>query len=76
MLCTRILYAAVKTQGESSKMAAKVDKEKCVGCETCVGNCPVTAIKMEDGKAVVNENDCLGCGACVGECPVEAITLQ
>ena len=57
-------------------MAAKVDKEKCVGCETCVGNCPVTAIKMEDGKAVVKESDCIECGACVGECPVEAIALQ
>ena len=58
------------------EMAAKVDKEKCVGCETCVGNCPVTAIKMEDGKAVVKESDCIECGACVGECPVEAIALQ
>ena len=57
-------------------MAAKVDNEKCVGCETCVGNCPVTAIEMKDGKAVVKESDCIECGACVGECPTEAIALQ
>ena len=56
-------------------MAAKVDKEKCVSCETCVGACPVTAIEMVDGKAQVKESDCIECGACVGECPVEAISL-
>ena len=57
-------------------MAAKVDNEKCVACETCVGACPVTAIEMVDGKAKVKESDCIECGACVGECPVEAIALQ
>ncbi len=56
-------------------MAAKVDKEKCVGCETCVSACPVTAISMADGKAQVKESDCIECGACVGECPAEAISL-
>ena len=57
-------------------MAAKVDNEKCAGCETCVGACPVSAIEMVDGKAKVKEGDCIECGACVGECPVEAIALQ
>ncbi|MDD3155514.1 MAG: 4Fe-4S binding protein [Victivallaceae bacterium] len=56
-------------------MAAKVDSEKCAGCETCVGACPVGAISMKDGKAVVNEAECIECGACVGECPCEAISL-
>lgn len=54
-------------------MAAKVDAEKCVGCESCVGACPVSAIAMADGKAVVSEGDCIDCGACVGACPTEAI---
>ena len=56
-------------------MAAKVNKEKCVACETCVGTCPVSAIEMVDGKAQVKESDCIECGACVGECAVEAISL-
>ncbi len=55
-------------------MAAKVDKEKCVGCESCVGACPVSAIAMQDGKAEVSA-DCIECGACVGSCPCEAISL-
>ncbi len=56
-------------------MAAQVDNEKCVGCETCVGECPVGAISMEDGKAQVNSGDCVDCGACTAACPCEAISL-
>lgn len=57
-------------------MAAKVNEDKCVGCETCVSACPVSAISMKDGKASVNEAECVGCGACAGECPAEAITVE
>ncbi len=57
-------------------MAAKVDKEKCVGCESCVGECPVECIKMVDGKAVVNEKECVSCGACKDACPAEAIEIK
>ncbi len=56
-------------------MAAKVDTSKCVGCETCVNACPVSAISMNDGKANVDAGTCIDCGTCVGECPVEAISL-
>ena len=57
-------------------MPAKVNEETCVGCETCVGACPVSAISMKDGKANVNSAECVDCGACVGECPTEAITQE
>lgn len=55
-------------------MAAKVNKEKCIGCGICENICPVEAIKIEDGKAEISDG-CIECGACVGECPVEAISL-
>ena len=57
-------------------MPAKVDDSKCVGCESCVGECPVSAISMNDGHAVVNADECVDCGACVGACPAEAITQE
>ncbi|HOK05080.1 MAG TPA: 4Fe-4S binding protein [Victivallales bacterium] len=56
-------------------MAAKVDTEKCTGCEACVNTCPVEAIKMDGGKAKVGD-ECIDCGACVSECPVEAISME
>ena len=57
-------------------MAAKVDKEKCVGCGACQEACPGEAIEIKDGKAVVDEDKCLSCGACEGECPQEAIKVE
>ena len=56
-------------------MAAKVDKNKCTGCEACVSACPTEAIVMKDGKATVTDA-CVDCGACVQECPVEAIKME
>ncbi len=57
-------------------MPAKVSNEKCTGCESCVSVCPVEAISMKDGKALVNKDTCVDCGACVGECPAEAISME
>jgi len=57
-------------------MPAKVDKEKCTGCETCVEECPADAISMADDKAVVDPETCIDCGACVDACPVEAISME
>lgn len=56
-------------------MVAVVDKETCTGCENCVDVCPVDAIEMVDGKAVVSDA-CIDCGQCVDECPVEAISMD
>lgn len=53
---------------------AKVDRDACVGCESCVGTCPVSAISMDDGKARVDESVCIECGSCVSVCPVSAIS--
>ncbi|MCF7935640.1 MAG: 4Fe-4S binding protein [Synergistales bacterium] len=53
---------------------AVVDKDTCIGCEACVGVCPVDAISMVDGKAEVDADTCVECGACVAACPVSAIS--
>jgi ferredoxin len=57
-------------------MPAKVDVEKCTGCESCVDACPSEAIKMEEDKAVIDVDTCVDCGVCVDECPVEAISME
>jgi ferredoxin len=55
-------------------VAAKIDENKCNGCGTCKDICPVSAIKIENEKAVISE-DCVECGACVNQCPNEAISI-
>ncbi len=57
-------------------MPAKVDKEKCTGCESCVEECPSEAIKMVGDKAVVDPDACVDCGVCVDACPAEAISME
>ena len=53
-----------------------VDKDKCVGCEECVGSCPAGVFEFADGKAdPVNEDECLGCETCVEVCEQDAITV-
>ena len=56
-------------------MAAKIDKEKCNGCGSCIEICPVQAIKLEKEKATVTE-ECIDCGACVESCAQGAISLD
>ncbi len=54
-----------------------VDKNKCIGCGTCVAICPVGAISFDaDGKAKIDRNKCIHCGACEASCPVSAIKLD
>ena len=58
------------------RKARYVDREKCTGCETCVESCPLDAIAMKDGLAVVDADTCGDCGGCVDACPTEAISLE
>ena len=57
-------------------MAVLVDKEKCTGCGTCIDACPLSAIELQDGLAVIDEETCGECGACVDVCPEEAISIE
>lgn len=53
----------------------KVDKDACVGCETCVRSCSAEAMDLVDTVATVNEDRCIGCGVCAHLCPEHAITM-
>ena len=57
-------------------MPAKVDNEKCTGCETCVAECPSEAISMAAEKAVVDVENCIDCGVCVYAYSEEAIEMD
>jgi len=55
-------------------MAVKVEQDKCTGCGECVSSCPMDAITIKDGKAVIDDS-CAECGACVDVCPNKALVL-
>jgi len=50
-----------------------IKQNKCIGCGACVRVCPVGAISMKNGKAVVDQEKCIKCGKCLNVCPQEAI---
>ncbi len=58
----------------------KVTPAKCIGCKLCVPNCPVGAISMLNGKAVIDSIKCVSCGICIDGngkfrgCPVRSIS--
>jgi Fe-S-cluster-containing hydrogenase component 2 len=50
-----------------------IDKNKCIGCGTCINICPVGAISIKNGKAIIDQNKCIKCGKCLDVCSQEAI---
>ena len=51
----------------------KVNPDRCTGCGSCIDVCPVDAISLADGKAVIDLDKCANCHACESVCPVDAI---
>jgi ferredoxin len=50
-----------------------VSPNRCIGCMVCVKACPVKAISLKNGRAVINAAKCTHCGLCYQKCPVKAI---
>jgi heterodisulfide reductase subunit A len=57
---------------------ARVIRDKCSRCLTCVRVCPfgVPRVANPAGAAYIDPAKCLGCGLCTGECPMGAIELM
>ena len=49
-----------------------LDQSKCTGCTTCLKHCPTEAIRIKNGKAVINADRCIDCGECIRNCPHSA----
>lgn len=52
----------------------EIDKDKCIGCGSCIDSCPFGALSLVDDMVVVNDQ-CTGCGACLLACPMHALNL-
>ena len=57
-------------------LTVEVNQEICVGCGTCATVCIFKdAMKMVNGKAMIDQDNCKGCGRCARKCPKGAITI-
>jgi electron transfer flavoprotein alpha subunit len=52
-----------------------IDREKCIGCEACVGACPFGALSMDAENIAVVDEQCTACRACLEVCPADALSL-
>jgi heterodisulfide reductase subunit A-like polyferredoxin len=57
-------------------MPARVDMERCNGCESCVEECPSDAVSIAENKAAIDVDVCVECGVCVDACPEQAISME
>jgi Na+-translocating ferredoxin:NAD+ oxidoreductase RNF subunit RnfB len=81
-----ILYSLTRAQRFDllgrSRYQAKVDEDKCTGCQDCVERCPFNAIEMRKPanskklKSSIIAEKCMGCGVCVIGCKQRALSYE
>jgi len=55
----------------------KIDKEKCILCGLCIGECPKKIFKQEGEEIKIERAlECSLCMSCVEVCPASAITVK
>jgi nitroreductase/NAD-dependent dihydropyrimidine dehydrogenase PreA subunit len=58
------------------KHKIKIDSALCIGCKSCVRDCPAANIKIVGGKAQPLGNSCIMCGHCAAVCPAGAVSIS
>lgn len=62
---------------QRTSLRPKADPALCTACGTCIDQCSVSALSMnEDGLPQVDADTCITCFCCQEVCPEKAITLQ
>jgi len=54
---------------EAERRQIKIMTMFCKGCGNCVPECTNNALRIVDGKAIIDEESCLLCGYCAPACP-------
>ena len=53
-----------------------LEEEKCKGCTNCIKRCPLEAIRVRSGKALILTERCIDCGECQRVCPVDLPLME
>jgi Fe-S-cluster-containing hydrogenase component 2 len=70
-LCLDMCPVGALTRGKNGAVLLNV--KTCIGCQACVGFCPIGAMRKNDIR--IEPFKCISCGACVRACPEHALEL-
>ena len=56
--------------------ALTIDQETCIGCSHCMKACPTEALRVRNGKAILQPDRCIDCGNCFKVCPTKSIFIK
>jgi uncharacterized protein (DUF362 family)/NAD-dependent dihydropyrimidine dehydrogenase PreA subunit len=59
-----------------ARLLPQADPDLCTACGTCIEQCPVSALSMDDQIPVVKADTCITCFCCQEMCLEKAITLS
>jgi len=64
-------------------LSYSIDPRRCISCRFCISACPVNAISMRRGVAIIDQEQCISCGICLEGnqtdyegCPVDAVRRE
>ncbi|MDD4645564.1 MAG: glycyl-radical enzyme activating protein [Bacteroidales bacterium] len=63
-------------EGISPEVQKLYTKTKCIGCNTCVEECPKSALKLTSDGIVTDFEACDLCGICADVCPTKAMEMS
>ncbi len=63
-------------EGLSREIALWYFPNKCISCGRCIEACPNDALRMEDGKIIIDRDLCRKCGSCTKACPTNALAFD
>ncbi len=71
-----IPMATVEAHADTANVfvQVEVEEEPCIGCGLCEQACPMGAITVQGGVAVIDYDLCTACGQCQDVCPVDAVS--
>jgi uncharacterized protein len=68
--------AAAAGKIEQHECVKPIISDLCVGCGTCMENCPTIAMTLDQDRVLIDFDICIGCNNCMEICPDSAVRLD